>query len=113
MMIDPEQVRNAITEKTKAIVPVQLYGMSADMDAILEIARERNVLVIEDASQAHGATFKGRHCGSFGLVQFSFMYLLCFCIYPSVYLLVFVCVLSTNIVSLTGLVFVQRNTTFE
>jgi len=73
--IDPEAVRKAITRKTKAIVPVHLYGQAADMDAILNIAREHDLKVIEDAAQAHGALYKGRPCGSIGDAG-------CFSFYP-------------------------------
>ena len=73
--IDPDRVRRAITRKTKAILPVHLYGQSADMDAILALAKEHNLKVIEDACQAHGATYKGRACGTIGDVG-------CFSFYP-------------------------------
>ena len=64
--IDPESVRKMITPKTKAIMPVQLYGQSADMDPLLEIAEEHDLTVIEDACQAHGAGYRGRMVGSMG-----------------------------------------------
>jgi len=71
--IDPDCVRRAITARTAAIVPVHLYGCPADMDAIGAIAREHDLLVVEDAAQAHGATYRGRRCGSFGhAAAFSF-----------------------------------------
>ena len=73
--IDPEAARRAVTSKTKAIIPVHLYGQAADMDPILEVARKRNLLVIEDAAQAHGALYKGKPCGSFGVAG-------CFSFYP-------------------------------
>jgi dTDP-4-amino-4,6-dideoxygalactose transaminase len=71
--LDPAGLEAAITSKTKAIMPVHLYGQPADMDPILEIARRRGLLVIEDAAQAHGAEYKGRRTGSMGdLACFSF-----------------------------------------
>ena len=71
--LDPSRLRAAITEKTRAIIPVHLYGQPANMPAILAIARERGISVIEDAAQAHGATLDGRPCGSMGdFAAFSF-----------------------------------------
>lgn len=64
--LDPQRLSAAITSRTKAIVPVHLYGHPADMDAIQTIADEHELLVIEDACQAHGARYKGRRCGSIG-----------------------------------------------
>lgn len=58
--IDAAQIEAAITKKTKAIIPVHLYGQAADMDPILSIARKNNLVVIEDACQAHGAMYKGK-----------------------------------------------------
>ena len=66
LTIDVDAVREAVTKATKAIVPVHLYGHPADMDPILQIAREYGLRVIEDAAQAHGARYKGRPCGSMG-----------------------------------------------
>lgn len=71
--MDPKDIENKITEKTKAIMPVHLYGLSADMDPILEIAKKYNLVVIEDAAEAHGAKYKGKTVGSIGHVgSFSF-----------------------------------------
>ncbi len=64
--INPDLIEAAITERTKAIIPVHLYGHPADMDRIMEIARKHNLAVIEDASQAHGASYKGSRVGSIG-----------------------------------------------
>src|SRR6476646_2525607 len=71
--MDPAKIEAAITERTKAIVPVHLYGQPADMDPIVEIARRHNLIVIEDAAQAHASEYKGRRVGSLGdLACFSF-----------------------------------------
>jgi dTDP-4-amino-4,6-dideoxygalactose transaminase len=74
--IDPAQIESCITSKTRAILPVHLYGQPADMDPILEIARRRNLIVIEDAAQAHGAEYKGRRVGAIGDIG-------CFSFYPT------------------------------
>jgi dTDP-4-amino-4,6-dideoxygalactose transaminase len=73
--IDATAIEAAVTERTKAIIPVHLYGQPADMDPILEIARRRGLIVIEDACQAHGAEYKGRRAGSIGDLG-------CFSFYP-------------------------------
>ena len=64
--INPNRIEEAITSKTKAIMPVHLYGQSCDMDPIIEIAKKHNLYIVEDCAQAHGATYKGRKIGSFG-----------------------------------------------
>lgn len=64
--INPDLIEAAITEKTKAIMPVHLYGQACDMDPILEIAKKHNLFIVEDCAQAHGATYKGRKIGTFG-----------------------------------------------
>lgn len=73
--MDVTAIEAAITPKTKAILPVHLYGQPADMDPILEIAKKRSLVVIEDAAQAHGAEYKGRRTGSIGDMG-------CFSFYP-------------------------------
>jgi dTDP-4-amino-4,6-dideoxygalactose transaminase len=73
--MDPAKIEAAITRKTKAILPVHLYGQPADMDPILEIAKRHGLTVIEDAAQAHGAEYKGRRVGSLGAMA-------CFSFYP-------------------------------
>jgi dTDP-4-amino-4,6-dideoxygalactose transaminase len=73
--LDPAGIERAITPRTKAIMPVHLYGHPADMDPIVEIVRRRNLLLIEDAAQAHGAEYKGRRVGSIGDMG-------CFSFYP-------------------------------
>ena len=73
--MDPPQIEAAITPRTKAILPVHLYGQCADMDPILEIAKRHGLVVIEDAAQAHGAKYKGRLAGSIGDIG-------CFSFYP-------------------------------
>lgn len=71
--MDPAALEAAITPRTKAILPVHLYGQSADMDSIMDVARRHGLVVIEDAAQAHGAKYKGRPVGSIGdLACFSF-----------------------------------------
>jgi dTDP-4-amino-4,6-dideoxygalactose transaminase len=71
--INPEKIEEAITPKTRAIMPVHLFGRPCGMDKILDIARRNNLYVIEDASEAHGAVYNGRKVGTFGaLAAFSF-----------------------------------------
>jgi dTDP-4-amino-4,6-dideoxygalactose transaminase len=71
--IDPSRIENALTPRTKAIVPVHLYGRPAHLDPILRVAREHNLMVIEDACQAHGARYRGKRVGSLGhAAAFSF-----------------------------------------
>ncbi len=64
--IDPAKIENAITEKTKVIMPVHLYGQTCDMDPIMDIAKKYHLKVVEDSAQAHGASYKGKKAGSFG-----------------------------------------------
>ncbi len=71
--IDPQKIEAAITQQTKAIIPVHLYGQPCDMDLIMEIARDNGLKVIEDCAQAHGAEYKGKKVGTFGdVAAFSF-----------------------------------------
>ncbi|NOK61983.1 MAG: DegT/DnrJ/EryC1/StrS family aminotransferase [Chloroflexi bacterium AL-W] len=74
--LDPSLLEAAITPRTRAIMPVHLYGRMADMDTILEIATHHHIPVVEDAAQAHGATYHGRMAGSIGACG-------CFSFYPS------------------------------
>jgi len=74
--IDVEKVKDAINERTKAIIPVHLYGQPCDMKAIADLAEDHNLHVIEDACQAHGAEFAGKKVGSFGTAG-------CFSFYPT------------------------------
>jgi dTDP-4-amino-4,6-dideoxygalactose transaminase len=74
--IDPEALRTAITPRTRAIIPVHLYGLCADMDPILELAAGGGIPVVEDACQAIGATYRGRQAGSMGTAG-------CFSFFPS------------------------------
>ncbi|MBZ5608251.1 MAG: DegT/DnrJ/EryC1/StrS family aminotransferase [Acidobacteriia bacterium] len=76
LTMNASMLERAIGARTKAVVPVHLYGQVAEMDPILEIARARRVVVIEDAAQAHGADYKGRRAGSLGQLG-------CFSFYPS------------------------------
>ncbi|HEU5453049.1 MAG TPA: DegT/DnrJ/EryC1/StrS family aminotransferase [Terriglobales bacterium] len=73
--IDVSKVEAAISKRTKALLPVHLYGQPADMDPLLDIAQRRGIALIEDAAQAHGAEYKGRRCGSMGVMA-------CFSFYP-------------------------------
>ena len=73
--LDPARLEAAITPRTRAVLPVHLYGQPADMDPILDVALRHNLLVIEDCAQAHGACYHGRRVGTFGQVA-------CFSFYP-------------------------------
>lgn len=70
--LNPALIEAAITERTKAILPVHLFGLSCDMDPIMDIAEKYGLVVIEDACQSHGALYKGKRVGSFGAGAFSF-----------------------------------------
>ena len=70
--IDPDLIEKRVTEQTKAILPVHLYGCPCDMDRIMDIADRHGLIVIEDACQAHGASIQGKRVGSFGTGCFSF-----------------------------------------
>src|SRR4051812_49054173 len=76
LMMSADHVRAALTAKTRAIVPVHLYGLCADMAPLLDLAAERSLHVIEDAAQAIGATYHGRQAGTFGILG-------CFSFFPS------------------------------
>jgi len=74
--IDPEKIEAAITAKTKAVLPVHIFGATCDMDRIMEIARKHRLMVIEDAAQAIGSEYKGRKAGTLGDIG-------CFSFYPT------------------------------
>ncbi|HWW02240.1 MAG TPA: DegT/DnrJ/EryC1/StrS family aminotransferase [Candidatus Acidoferrum sp.] len=73
--LDPKRVERAITPRTKAVLPVHLYGHPADLDPLLEVCRKHNLPLVEDAAQAHAAKYKGKVVGTFGVVS-------CFSFYP-------------------------------
>src|SRR2546423_1825520 len=75
LTINPQRIPAAVTARTRAIIPVHLYGQPADMDPIMAIARQHHLAVVEDACQAHGARYKGRRVGSIGDIG-------CFSFYP-------------------------------
>ncbi len=74
--LDPAKLEKLINKKTKAIIPVHIYGQPANMDEILKIARKHKIAVVEDAAQAHGSTYKGKKVGSLGDIA-------CFSFYPT------------------------------
>lgn len=74
--LDPNHLARALSARTRAIVPVHLYGLCAEMDAVHDFAGQHGLLVIEDAAQAHGATYKGKKAGSIGTLA-------CFSFYPT------------------------------
>jgi len=74
-LMDTDLLEDAITERTKAIIPVHLYGHPVDMDQVLSIAKRHNLYVVEDAAQAHGASYRGKKAGTFGDIG-------CFSFYP-------------------------------
>jgi dTDP-4-amino-4,6-dideoxygalactose transaminase len=75
LTIDPDRVARAVTPRTKALLPVHLYGQPADTEPLTQIAAQHGLALIEDACQAHGARYKGRRCGSLGSIA-------CFSFYP-------------------------------
>jgi dTDP-4-amino-4,6-dideoxygalactose transaminase len=75
-LIDPKSVERAITVKTKALLPVHIYGQPVDLEPLLDIAKKKGLPLVEDSAQAHGATYKGKRIGSFGEIS-------CFSFYPS------------------------------
>lgn len=70
--LDPASVREQITDRTRAIIPVHLYGQSADMAPLVELAEQHSLAIVEDGAQAHGATYRGQGVGTFGIGCFSF-----------------------------------------
>lgn len=74
--MDPGLLERAITKRTKAILPVHLFGQVADMSAILDVAKKHKLIIVEDACQAHGATYKGKYAGTIGIAG-------CFSFYPT------------------------------
>lgn len=74
--LDPRQVERALTPRTKALLPVHLYGLPCDLDALLDVSRRHGLPLVEDAAQAHGATYRGRPVGTWGEVG-------CFSFYPA------------------------------
>jgi len=74
--IDPKAFEKAITKKTKAVIPVHIYGQAANMEEISKIARKHNIKIVEDAAQAHGSSYQGKRVGSLGDVA-------CFSFYPT------------------------------
>jgi perosamine synthetase len=70
--LNPEQLESVLTPRTKAVMPIHLYGQTADMDPIVGFCRQHRLFLVEDACQAHGAIYKNKKAGSFGLGTFSF-----------------------------------------
>ncbi len=70
--VDPAAVAATVGDRVKVLMPVHLYGQTADMGPLMDIARDRGLHVVEDAAQAHGATYEGKGAGSFGIGSFSF-----------------------------------------
>jgi len=102
--LDPSAVRAAITPRTRAIVPVHLYGLCADMDPIVEVARQHHIPIVEDAAQAIGATYKAQQAGTIGTIG-------CFSFFPSKNLGAFGegGLITTNDSSLAGEIRLLRN----
>jgi dTDP-4-amino-4,6-dideoxygalactose transaminase len=72
--LDPDKLKNALTKKTKVLLPVHLYGQACNMDALMQIALDYNLKVVEDNAQAHGASWNGRKTGSWGVVNATSFY---------------------------------------
>ena len=75
-LINCDEINKKITKKTKAIIPVHIYGQSCNMQKLVEIAHKKNLIIIEDCAQAHGTLYKKKHVGNFGLMG-------CFSFYPT------------------------------
>ena len=76
MEIDADAIEEKITDKTKAILPVHLFGQSSRMDKIVELVRKYNLKLVEDCAQCHGSKFNGKYAGTFGDIG-------CFSFYPT------------------------------
>jgi len=104
MNINPQKIEKAITKRTKAIIPVHLFGQPVDMDAILKIAKKYNLYVIEDCAQAHGAKYKNKKVGSIGDIG-------CFSFFPGKNLGAYgdAGIITTNNKKLAQKIYILRN----